>query len=231
MIVIAVIVILSGATAIGVVSWLNNAKDTAADLEARNGENFENEARETVKNIAGSEPGWNQPTETLEGTNQQTQATQVTQSTQQQTQQTKETQGTRETKETQGTTQTQQTQETQASTTATTKASGSGGVSVPSNYNYVLDEHGNPHGVVGMTSAPTTSGNTTTLYITDLNGYNKLTISIEKKNDGYYIHLGNAQYNLQGNNGFPNYVNNQGDYKLDAQQKAWLASNYGVTVG
>lgn len=218
MIVIAVIVILSGATAIGVVSWLNNAKNTAANLEANNGDNFEKEEMESIKKIGGMGASMQQPTETLQGTNQQTQQTQ-------------QTQGTRETKETQGTTQTQQTQETQASTTATTKASGSGGVSVPSNYNYVLDEHGNPHGVVGMTSAPTTSGNTTTLYITDLNGYNKLTISIEKKNDGYYIHLGNAQYNLQGNNGFPNYVNNQGDYKLDAQQKAWLASNYGVTVG
>lgn len=52
--VIAIIVILSGATAIGVVSWLNNAKNTAARLEQNNGDNFEKAARGEVESVRGT---------------------------------------------------------------------------------------------------------------------------------------------------------------------------------
>ena len=54
LLVIGIIVILSGATAIGVISWVNNAKNTAANLEANNGDHFEQEALESVKKIAGT---------------------------------------------------------------------------------------------------------------------------------------------------------------------------------
>lgn len=54
MIVIAIIVILSGATVIGVVSWLRNAQNTQAKLEAENGDNFEAAAYDKVNKIAGT---------------------------------------------------------------------------------------------------------------------------------------------------------------------------------
>lgn len=89
MIVIAIVVILSGATVIGVVSWLNNAKTTAANLEANNGDNFEKEEMESIKKIGGTAGSLQQPTETLQGgsggsggTTKATQATQATQGNQ-----------------------------------------------------------------------------------------------------------------------------------------------------
>ena len=41
MIVIAIIVILSGATAVGVVSWVNKAQKTRENVELKNCDNFE----------------------------------------------------------------------------------------------------------------------------------------------------------------------------------------------
>lgn len=85
-------------------------------------------------------------------------------------------------------------------------------------------------GNVGTISS-NTSGNTTTLHITDTNGYNDLTISITKNGNDYTVNLGNAQYNLN-NNGkipkFPGYVNNQGTYTLTDAQKKWFTDYYGV---
>lgn len=56
MIVIAIIVILSGATAVGVVSWLNNAKNAQNNVLTNNGDNFENEARLAVESAKGEVP-------------------------------------------------------------------------------------------------------------------------------------------------------------------------------
>ena len=187
MIVIAIIVILSGATAIGVVSWLNNAKNTAANLEANNGENFENEARESIRKIGGTAASLQQPTETLQGTNQQTQQTQETQGTQgtQSTQQQGqgETQGTRETKETQGTTQTQA-QETQAQPTQN-QGGGSGSVTV-GDATYTKQGTSTP----GVTKC-SVNGNsvTVTLYAGNNNSdASSLTnITITKQSDGTYL--------------------------------------------
>lgn len=67
MIVVAIIVILSGATTIGIVSMLRNAQNTAANLEAENGDNFEASAREKVKKIGGTAGSMQQQTETLQG--------------------------------------------------------------------------------------------------------------------------------------------------------------------
>ena len=54
--VVGIIVILSGATVIGVVSWINSAKNTAAKLEQENGDNFENDARKAVESVKGTAP-------------------------------------------------------------------------------------------------------------------------------------------------------------------------------
>lgn len=54
--VVGIVVILSGATVIGVVSWLHSAKDTAAKLEQENGDNFENDARKAVESVKGTAP-------------------------------------------------------------------------------------------------------------------------------------------------------------------------------
>ncbi|MBE7070218.1 MAG: prepilin-type N-terminal cleavage/methylation domain-containing protein [Ruminococcaceae bacterium] len=67
MIVVAIIVILSGATTIGIVSMLRNAQNTAANLEAENGDNFEASAREKVNKIGGTAGSMQQQTETLQG--------------------------------------------------------------------------------------------------------------------------------------------------------------------
>ena len=52
--VLAIIVILSGATAIGIVSSINKAKENAAKLEQNNGNNFESEAMEAVLTAKGT---------------------------------------------------------------------------------------------------------------------------------------------------------------------------------
>ena len=93
---------------------------------------------------------------------------------------------------------------------------------------YVQANQGN----VGTIEA-STSGNTTTLHITDCNGWNNLEVKLTKGNDGEYtVELGNAQYNLNGQGctipPFPNYVQNQGTYTLDKDQKAWFTKYYGV---
>ena len=54
LIVIAIIVILSGATMIGVVSAVNKAKQNAAKLEENNGDNFESEAMRDVFTAKGT---------------------------------------------------------------------------------------------------------------------------------------------------------------------------------
>ena len=54
MIVVAIMVILTGATAVGIVSWLNSAKSTAANLEQNNGDHFEESAINEIKKIAGT---------------------------------------------------------------------------------------------------------------------------------------------------------------------------------
>ncbi len=56
MIVIAIIVILAGATAVGVVSWLNNAKNAQNNVLSNNGDNFENAARLAVETAKGEVP-------------------------------------------------------------------------------------------------------------------------------------------------------------------------------
>ena len=56
MIVIAIIIILSGATAIGVVSWLKGAQNTQKQVLDNNGDNFENNARLAVETYAGKAP-------------------------------------------------------------------------------------------------------------------------------------------------------------------------------
>ncbi|MBR2597259.1 MAG: hypothetical protein IKE09_01760, partial [Clostridiales bacterium] len=87
-------------------------------------------------------------------------------------------------------------------------------------------------GTVGTIDS-STNGNTTTLHITDCNGWNNLEIKIIKGNDGEYtVELGNSQYNINNPGGsippFPNYVQNQGTYTLDKDQKAWFNNYYGV---
>ena len=54
--VVGIVVILSGATVIGVVSWINSAKNTAAKLEQENGDNFEKDARNAVESVRGTAP-------------------------------------------------------------------------------------------------------------------------------------------------------------------------------
>ena len=54
LIVVAIIVILSGATAIGIVSSINKAKQNAAKLEENNGDNFESEAMRDVFTAKGT---------------------------------------------------------------------------------------------------------------------------------------------------------------------------------
>ena len=58
LIVVAIIVILAGATAVGVVSWLNNAKNAQNNVLSNNGDNFENEARLAVETANGTAPVW-----------------------------------------------------------------------------------------------------------------------------------------------------------------------------
>ena len=54
--VIAIIVILSGATMIGVVSTINKTRENAAKLEENNGDNFESEAMVAVESAKGTAP-------------------------------------------------------------------------------------------------------------------------------------------------------------------------------
>lgn len=54
--VIAIIVILSGATMIGVVSTINKTRENAAKLEENNGDNFESEAMMAVESAKGTAP-------------------------------------------------------------------------------------------------------------------------------------------------------------------------------
>lgn len=54
--VIAIIVILSGATMIGVVSTINKTRENAAKLEENNGDNFESEAMVAVESAKGTVP-------------------------------------------------------------------------------------------------------------------------------------------------------------------------------
>ena len=139
------------------------------------------------------------------------------------------------TKKTEETTTTSE--ETEATTTTTVTSGGQttyGPVSVSNSYTYVVDGNNNPYGVVGQVSAPTVNGNTTTVHITDLGGYNKLDVKIRKDGNDYKIELGNAQYNLNYDGGkvtkFPGYVQNQGNYTLNKAQKDWLKNNYGIDL-
>jgi prepilin-type N-terminal cleavage/methylation domain-containing protein len=227
MIVIAVIVILSGATAIGVVSWLNNAKNTAANLEANNGDNFEKEEMESIKKIGGVGASMQQPTETLQGTNQQTQQTQGTQSTQQQGQ--GETQGTRETKETQGTTQTQQTQAQE------TQQQSSGGETTVGNVTTTIV--GPDDKKSGVTSLSGT-GNTQTFTLQKLQDGGNVwradaTFTITKNSDGTYtlkVPSSDARYMLNQNVFEGLWKSPIPDYKLTPSQISNLRDEFGINL-
>ena len=65
LVVIGIIVVLSGATIVGVVSWVNNAKNTKEKVLNSNGENFENDARLAVETFAGKAPEYVKEKETL----------------------------------------------------------------------------------------------------------------------------------------------------------------------
>lgn len=65
-IVIAIIVILAGASAVGVVAWVQNANKTKEKLEAENGDNFEVSALAEVASAVPSAPSYVIPKETAE---------------------------------------------------------------------------------------------------------------------------------------------------------------------
>jgi prepilin-type N-terminal cleavage/methylation domain-containing protein len=65
LVVIGIIVVLSGATIVGVVSWVNNANNTKNKVLNDNGENFENDARLAVETFAGKAPEYVKEKETV----------------------------------------------------------------------------------------------------------------------------------------------------------------------
>ena len=97
LIVVAIIVILAGATAVGVVSWLNNAKNAQNNVLSNNGDNFENAARLAVETANGTAPAWVGESATVNPVTTTTKETEGTTTK-------KETEGTTTSKETEGTT-------------------------------------------------------------------------------------------------------------------------------
>ena len=114
LIVVAIIVILAGATAVGVVSWLNNAKNAQNNVLSNNGDNFENEARLAVETANGTAPAWVGESATVNP---------VTTTT------TKETEGTTTKKETEGTTTSKETEGTTVKPTSGGSVTPNSGVS------------------------------------------------------------------------------------------------------
>lgn len=227
MIVIAIIVILSGATAIGVVSWLNNAKNTAANLEANNGENFENEARESIRKIGGTAGSLQQPTETLQGTNQPT-GTQGTQETQG-TQGTQATQQTRETKETQATQQTQQSQQSQEQTQAS--QNNGGGETTVGNVSANLVKQGEKQqGVVSITG----EGNTQKVILQNGDGWcdTNAAFTIVKNGNTYTLKMPNSDFRWQmDSNVFPDMWKSPiPDYTLTPERISYLENTWGIKL-
>ncbi len=102
-----------------------------------------------------------------------------------------------------------------------------GVVSVSSNYSYP----GTPNGSVGQVKKPTVSGNTTSVYITDVGGYNTLTVNITKEGDKYKaVFTNNCQWNLNYNGKIPAFPDFEGKdtVTLNQKQMDWFKDNYGV---
>ena len=213
--VIAIIVILSGATAIGVVSWLNNAKNTAARLEQNNGDNFEKDARgevESVRGTAGShvvqQTNLNTPAPTAAPTSKPTDKP--------------------TSKPTDRPTAAPTSKPTTTPEATPTPVPDDDDVSGGNTSNGMTITTGAGNGTKGVIGF-TTDGNKTNFTVTGLNGHGEYTMSITKQGNNYVLDMGSVMYQI--NYAFPgyNYNGNQSVYTLTSEQKTWLTSNYGIT--
>ena len=207
-IVIAIIVILAGASAVGVVAWVRKANETKDKVELNNGDNFEAAALSEVAAAVPSAPSYVIPKETA-----QTPANEETTTVKEETTTVKH----------QETTTVREETTTVREETTTVKQQDGGGTS-----NGMTFTAGAGNGTAGVVSY-TTSGNTTQFKLTGLNGYGDYSCSITKSGKDYIFDMGSLMYQI--NYAFPgyNYSGNQSVYTLTGEQKTWLTNNYHIS--
>ena len=221
-IVIAIIVILAGASAVGVVAWVRKANETKDKVELNNGDNFEAAALSEVAAAVPSAPSYVIPKETA-----QTPANEETTTVKEETTTVKEETTTVKHQETttvrEETTTVREETTTVREETTTVKQQDGGGTS-----NGMTFTAGAGNGTAGVVSY-TTSGNTTQFKLTGLNGYGDYSCSITKSGKDYIFDMGSLMYQI--NYAFPgyNYSGNQSVYTLTGEQKTWLTNNYHIS--
>ena len=217
--VVGIVVILSGATVIGVVSWLHSAKDTAAKLEQENGDNFENDARKAVESVKGTAPSHvvnqtnlNTPAPTAKPTEKPTEAPKPTSKPNDPTPTTKPDDPT----------------PTPVDPSPTTKPTNGGGNSVTVGAATVPNGFGQSGGGpenVGV-SGISQSGNSTT--VSAFQSTNTIKLTFTPSGNSYTMTFNNGmQWMLQG---MPGYDYNKPSYSLTSEQRDWLSSKFGFTL-